>query len=67
MPKEIKDISLLDEIIKKTKEIRIKRHKDFVKVKFRTNRYLYTIKLTYDEFNAILPKLRELDLEIKEF
>ncbi len=67
MPKEIIDVDELDRIIPRTREIRIKRHENFVKVKFRTRRYLYTIKLTHEEFEKILPKLRELGVEIREF
>lgn len=67
MPKEILNIDEVDEILKKTKEIRIKRHKNVVKVKFRTKRYLYTLKLKPEEFEKIFPKLRELGIEIKEF
>jgi len=67
MPKEITNIDDIDKIITQTKEIRIKRHDDIVKVKFRTKRYLYTIKLTHEEFEKIFPRLRELGIEIKEF
>ncbi len=67
MPKEIKDLDEIDEILTRTHEIRIKRHPDVVKVKFRTKKYLYTLKLTPEEFEKIFPKLRELGIEIKEF
>ncbi|MCR8487104.1 MAG: 60S ribosomal protein L38 [Crenarchaeota archaeon] len=67
MPKEITDVSKIDDILKQTSEIRIKRREDSVKVKFRTKRYLYTIKLSPKEFEAIYPKLRELRIKIVEF
>ena len=67
MPKEITDIDELDKIASKATEIRIKRLGDIVKVKFRTKRYLYTIKLTNEEFEKIFPRLRDLGIEIKEF
>jgi len=67
MPKEILNIDEIDEILKRTTEIRIKRHEDVIKVKFRTKRYLYTIKLSPKEFEEILPRLRELGIKIVEF
>ncbi len=67
MPKEITNIDDVDKIASKATEIRIKRLKDVVKVKFRTKKYLYTLKLTPEEFEKIFPRLRELGIEIKEF
>ena len=64
MPKEITDISLIDEIIPKTVEVRIKKVKDIVKVKFRTRRYLYTIKLTDKEAETLINELKKLNKEI---
>jgi len=67
VPKEILDIDEIDEILRRTIEIRIKRHEKLVKVKFRTRRYLYTIKLSPEEFEEIYPRLRELGIKIVEF
>lgn len=67
MPKEIYDVELLDEIVPRTLEVRVKKHKDFVKVKFRTRRYLYTIKLSEREAEALLEKIKELKIPIKYF
>lgn len=67
MPKEITKVDEIDNILKQTSEIRVKRDKDVIKVKFRTKRYLYTIKLTPSEFEAVYPKLRELGIKIVEF
>jgi len=67
MPVEIHDVEKLDEIVPKTIEVRVKKHKDFVKVKFRTKRYLYTIKLTDKEAEALLEKIKELNISVKYF
>jgi len=64
MPKEITDIKEIDEIIKKANEIRVKRVKDIIKVKFRTKRYLYTVKLTEKEADALINELKKLDKKI---
>ncbi len=64
MPKEITDISLIDKIIPKTIEVRVKKVKDIVKVKFRTRRYLYTIKLTDKEAETLINELKKLNKEI---
>jgi len=67
MPKEIHNIEELDKIVPRTIEVRVKKHKDFVKVKFRTKAYLYTIKLSEKEADAILEKIKELKIPIKYF
>ena len=67
MPKEIYNIDEIDEIVARTVEVRVKKHEDFVKVKFRTKRYLYTIKLTDKEAEALLEKIKELNIPVKYF
>lgn len=67
MPKEIHQLEEIDEIIPRTIEVRVKKHKDFVKVKFRTKSYLYTIKLSEKEANVLLDKIKELNIPIKYF
>ncbi|MHA1590112.1 MAG: 50S ribosomal protein L38e [Candidatus Njordarchaeales archaeon] len=67
MPREIHKLEQLDEIIPRTLEVRVKKHKDFVKVKFRTKSYLYTIKLSEREAEALLEKIKELNIPIKYF
>jgi len=67
MPKEILNIEELDEIIPKTLEVRVKKHENFIKVKFRTKKYLYTIKLSEREADALLAKIKELGIPIKTF
>jgi len=67
MPIEIHDVEKLDEIVPRTIEVRVKKHKDFVKVKFRTKKYLYTIKLSDKEADVLLEKIKELNIPIKYF
>lgn len=67
MPVEIRDIEKLDDIVPRTIEVRVKKHKDFVKVKFRTKRYLYTIKLTDKEAEVLLEKIKDLNIPIRYF
>jgi len=67
MPKEIYNIDEIDEIVARTVEVRVKKHEDFVKVKFRTKKYLYTIKLSDREAEALLEKIKELKIPIKYF
>ncbi len=64
MPKEINDPTLLDEIAPKASEIRVKRVKDVVKLKFRTKRYLYTIKLTEKEAETLIGELEKMGKKI---
>ena len=66
MPKEIVNIDEVDEILTRTREIRVKKYPNLVKVKFRTRRYLYTLKLTPEEYEKIRPRLMELGIEIKD-
>jgi len=67
MPKEIHNIEEIDKIVPRTIEVRVKKHKDFVKVKFRTKSYLYTVKLSDKEAEALLEKIKELNIPIKYF
>ena len=57
MPVEIKDLSKLDEIIAKATECRVKRIGDIVKMKFRTKKTLYTIKVSVNEAEAIRARI----------
>ncbi len=57
MPVEIKDLSKLDEIIAQATECRVKRIGDIVKMKFRTKKTLYTIKVTVNEAEAIRARI----------
>ena len=57
MPVEIKDLSKLDEIIAQATECRVKRIGDTVKMKFRTKKTLYTIKVSVNEAEAIRARI----------
>lgn len=69
MPKEIRseDIDKLDEVLPKTEEVRIVRSGNVVKVKFRTPKKLYTIKLSPEEARAIEERVRDMDIEIEYY
>ncbi len=60
MPKEISK-DQLEQIIQLTidqnGEVRTKRHKDDIKIKFRTKKKLYTIKLPLKEAESIINEL----------
>ena len=45
MPKELKDVDKFIELSSKATECRVKRVKETVKLKLRTIRYLYTLKV----------------------
>ncbi|MHA1220199.1 MAG: 50S ribosomal protein L38e [Candidatus Heimdallarchaeota archaeon] len=57
MPEEIKDLKKLDAIIDQATECRVKRIGDIVKLKFRTKKKLYTIKVTVNEAEAIRARI----------
>jgi hypothetical protein len=57
MPHEIKDLSKLDDIIAQATECRVKRIGDVVKMKFRTKKKLYTIKVSVSEAEAIRARI----------
>ena len=68
MPVEIKDKEAFKEIVKRAIECRVKKDKKtgLVKVKARTKRYLYTIKIPEEELDKFLeeikcPKIVKLD------
>lgn len=64
MPKEIKDPDKIDEIIPRVDEVRIKRGGEQVKVKFRTPKYLYTIKVAPKVANRIEEMVKDRGIEI---
>ena len=61
MPAEIRNKEELEEIVKLTisqnGECRTKRVKDGIKIKFRTKKRLYTIKLPLKEAEALIKEL----------
>lgn len=64
MPQEIVDSEKFLEISQRAKECHIKRLGDAVKLKLRTSRQLYTIKLPKAEAEALLEKIKCEKIEI---
>jgi len=63
MPIEIKDIDEFVRLSEKAKYCAVKRLKDIVKLKLRTPRMLYTLKVSQSQTEEVLKKLR---CEIRE-
>jgi large subunit ribosomal protein L38e len=57
LPVEIYDKEKFIELSGKADECRVKKNKDNTKLKLRTGKYLYTIKLNPAEAEAVLGKL----------
>ena len=64
MPVEIKDKEKLIELSENAKECRVKKNKDNTKLKLRTGKYLYTIKLDPNEAEELLGQLSCPTIEI---
>ena len=64
MPIEIKDKEKFVELSNNAKECRIKKNVDNTKLKLRTGKYLYTIKLDPDEAEELVGKLNCSTIEI---
>ncbi len=64
MPVEIKDKEKFIEISENAAECRVKKNKDNTKLKLRTGKYLYTIKLDPDEADELVGKLNCPTVEI---
>jgi ferritin-like protein len=63
MPTEIFDVEKFIELSEKAKECRIKRLKDIVKLKLRTPRMLYTLKVDPAKAEEIIKRIK---CEIRE-
>jgi len=57
MPVEIKDKEKFIELSANATECRVKKNKDNTKLKLRTEKYLYTIKLEPSEADEVVGKL----------
>jgi large subunit ribosomal protein L38e len=57
MPVEIKDKEKFIELSENADECRIKRNKDNIKLKLRTGKYLYTLKLKASEADEVEDRL----------
>ena len=64
MPKTIQDVKEFLEISKRATECRIKRIKDAVKLKLRTKRALYVLKIEPNEAEAVIKKINCEIIEI---
>ena len=64
MPVEIQDKEKFIELSEKATECRVKKNKDNTKLKLRTDKYLYTIKLDPDEAEELVGRLNCPTLEI---
>lgn len=64
MPQEIFDTEKFLEIAERARECRIKRLEEVVKLKLKTSRRLYTIKLPRREAEALLNKIRCEKVEV---
>lgn len=58
MPIEVFDVDEFVELSEKATECRIKRNPDKVKLKLRTSRHLYTLKLEPGDEGEVVSKLR---------
>ncbi len=65
MPIEIKDKEKFIEISEKATECRVKKNSDNTKLKIRTGKYLYTIKLDPKEADEVVGKLSCPTVEIE--
>jgi large subunit ribosomal protein L38e len=66
MPIELFLIELWKRYGEKAEEIRVKRYPEYVKLKARLARYLYTIKLPPDKAEQIIDELKAKNIKIKE-
>jgi len=58
MPKEIKSKEELLKLLPRALECRVKQSKDYVKIKLRTKRVLFTYKAKPEEVNEILSQVK---------
>ncbi len=64
MPKEIKDVDKFLELSNNAIECRVKRVKDVVKLKLRTAKYLYTLKVEPDDAEELIKKIKCQVIEV---
>ncbi len=67
MPKEIFLLELWKKYAEKAEEIRVKRYDDYVKLKARLRKYLYTIKLPPDLAEKVINEYKGKGKSIVEF
>jgi large subunit ribosomal protein L38e len=66
MPKEVFLVELWKRYGEKAEEIRVKRYPEYVKLKARLARHLYTIKLPPDKAEQIIAELKAKNIKIEE-
>jgi large subunit ribosomal protein L38e len=66
MPKELFLVELWKRYGEKAEEVRVKRYPEYVKLKARLARYLYTIKLPPDKAEQIIAELKAKNIKIRE-
>ena len=68
MPKELKSLQEIDDkLFDRTLELRLKKAKDAVKVKFRTISKLYTIKVSPEEAETLEAKAKSKGINVVTF
>ena len=66
MPKELFLVELWKRYGEKAEEVRVKRYPEYVKLKARLAKYLYTIKLPPDKAEQIIAELKAKNIHIRE-
>lgn len=68
MPVEVKNKEDFVNIASRAIEIRVKRGKEYAKVKARTKKYLYTLKVALNELDSLINELKKAypDIPISE-
>ena len=66
MPVELHDVNEFLKVAERASECRVKRLGDVVKLKLRTKRYLYTLKVDAKLADEILEKVKGLNLRVVE-
>ncbi|MHA1263839.1 MAG: hypothetical protein ACTSRS_01265 [Candidatus Helarchaeota archaeon] len=64
MPKEIKDVTRFLELSNSANECRVKRIKEAVKLKLRTKKYLYTLKVTPEAAEELIKQIKCQVIEV---
>ncbi len=59
MPREVKTVEEFFKHAERAEECRVVRSRGYVKLKARTKRYLYTLKMEPDKAEELVAKLRE--------
>ncbi|MCS7128808.1 MAG: 60S ribosomal protein L38 [Sulfolobales archaeon] len=68
MPVEVKSKEDFMNVASRAIEIRVKRGREYAKVKARTKKYLYTLKVTLSELDSLINELKKAypDIPVNE-